>query len=117
MKTPSAEGRRLRQLLPALRQLLAGGGLGFQVGSDHIIGPGGAADETSDVILIHEPGFVTLLPKLAALDARLICQGLSIQIPSPSLGLRLFFCAFRSPKLPKTLLARKRLPSNIYIYI
>ncbi|CAE7910264.1 Wdr35 [Symbiodinium sp. KB8] len=57
VKTPSAEGRRLRQLLPALRQLLAGG----------------AADETSDVILIHEPGFVTLLPKLAALDARLIC--------------------------------------------
>ncbi|CAE7573710.1 Wdr35 [Symbiodinium sp. CCMP2456] len=56
VKVPSPEGRRLRQLLPALRRLLAGG-----------------ADETSDVILIHEPGFVTLLPELAALDARLIC--------------------------------------------
>eukprot|EP00439_Symbiodinium_sp_Y106_P080148 s175_g18.t3 len=58
VKAPSPEGRRLRQLLPALRQLLA---------------KSGAADETRDVILIHEPGFVTLLPELAALDGRLIC--------------------------------------------
>ena len=88
MKAPSPEGRRLRQLLPALRQLLAkSDGLGLcRPASDHVMyaGPGGAADETRDVILIHEPGFVTLLPELAALDGRLICRGLSIQTPSPS---------------------------------